>query len=120
MNADYRRFFVAIPDYESCMMPLLQFLSDGELHNVKELAQRMADHFGLTDDERQRMLPSGQQTYINNRVGWAKSYLKKAGLLENPSRGKVRITNEGRVVLSKSPEKLNCEYLMKYPSFVEF
>src|SRR5437016_2057657 len=66
------------------------------------------------------MLPSGQQTYINNRVGWAKSYLKKAGLLENPSRGKVKITNEGRVVLADAPMAINCEYLMKYPSFVEF
>jgi restriction system protein len=111
---------VAIPDYESCMVPLLKFLLDGEVHTMKELAQRMADHFSLTDDERQRMLPSGQQTYINNRVGWAKSYLKKAGLLENPSRGKVRITNEGRVVLTEAPAAINCDYLMKYPSFVEF
>jgi restriction system protein len=102
------------------MMPLLTSLADGQLHTMKELAQRMADHFGLSDDERQRMLPSGQQSYINNRVGWAKSYLKKAGLLENPSRGKVRITNEGQTVLIKKPSSINCEYLMKYPSFVEF
>src|SRR4051812_41855966 len=87
---------------------------------MKEMAQRMADHFGLTEDERQRILPSGQQSYINNRVGWAKSYLKKAGLVENPSRGKVRITNEGRSVLAEAPASINCEYLMKYPSFVEF
>jgi restriction system protein len=91
------------------MVPLLKLLIDGELHVVKELAQRVGDHFGLTDEERQRMLPSGQQTYINNRVGWAKSYLKKAGLLENPSRGKVRITNEGRIVLAEAPVSINCE-----------
>jgi len=102
------------------MVPLLKFLADGEVHTMKELAHRMADHFNLTDDERQRLLPSGQQTYINNRVGWAKSYLKNAGLLENPSRGKVRITHEGRVVLAEGPTGINCEYLMKYPSFVEF
>ena len=111
---------MAIPDYESCMMPLLTFLTDGQLHTMKEIAPRMADHFGLTEDERQRILPSGQQTYINIRVGWAKSYLKKAGLLENPSRGKVRITNDGRVVLAEAPTSINCEYLMKYPSFVQF
>jgi restriction system protein len=87
---------------------------------MKELTLLIADGFGLTDEERTRMLPSGQQAYINNRVGWAKSYLKKAGLLENPSRGKVRITNEGRVVLAEAPASINCEYLMKYPAFVEF
>jgi restriction system protein len=59
---------VAIPDYESCMVPLLSFLLDGQVHAMKELSQRMADHFGLTDDERQSMLPSGQQSYIN-RLG---------------------------------------------------
>jgi restriction system protein len=79
---------VAIPDYETCMIPLLRLLADGEVHIMKELTRLVADHFNLTDEERQWMLPSGQQSYINNRVGWAKSYLKKAGLLENPSRGK--------------------------------
>lgn len=102
------------------MKPLLSFLLDGEIHTIKELAQRMSDHFQLSDDDRQLLLPSGQQSYINNRVGWAKSYLKKAGLLENPSRGKVRITAAGRAVMDKAPAAINCEYLMQYPSFVEF
>lgn len=66
------------------------------------------------------MLPSGQQSYINNRVGWAKSFLKKAGLLENPVRGKVRITSEGRAVLAASPKEIDCKFLKQYPSFVEF
>jgi len=61
---------VAIPDYESCMMPLLRILADGQIHAMKELTQRIADHFNLTDEERERMLPSGQQAYISNRVGW--------------------------------------------------
>jgi restriction system protein len=102
------------------MLPLLGFLRDGGIHTMKELAQRVADHFSLTDEERERMLPSGQQSYINNRVGWAKSYLKKAGLLENPTRGKVRITSEGRTVIANPPAAINCEFLMRYPSFVEF
>src|SRR5262245_54405421 len=111
---------MAIPDYEACMLPLLTRLADGEIHTMKELSRQVADHFGLTDEERQRVLPSGQQSYINNRVGWAKSYMKKAGLIENPSRGRVRITEEGRAVLLESPPSINCEYLKKYPSFVEF
>jgi restriction system protein len=111
---------VAIPDYETCMLPLLSRLADGEVHTMKDLSREVADHFGLTEEERQRVLPSGQQSYINNRVGWAKSYMKKAGLLENPARGKVRITDTGRAVLAESPASINCDYLKKYPPFVEF
>lgn len=111
---------MAIPDYESCMLPLLRLVSDNEIHTMRELTGQIAEHFALTEDERQKILPSGQQSYINNRVGWAKSYLKKAGLLENPSRGKVRITGEGRAVVAAPPPVINCEYLMKYPAFVDF
>lgn len=109
-----------IPDYESCMLPLLKLLADGETHTMKEASQKIADFFKLTDEERHEVLPSGQQTYIHNRVGWAKSYMKKAGLLENPSRGKTRITEEGRTVLAEAPARINCEYLKRYPTFVEF
>jgi len=111
---------VAIPDYETCMLPLLRQLADGELHTMKDLTHKVADVFGLSDEDRQRMLPSGQQSYISNRVGWAKSYLKKAGLLENPTRGKVRITNAGQALLADPPSAINCEYLMRYPQFVQF
>src|SRR5438552_18696003 len=104
-----------IPDYEACMLPVLRQLADGDVHTMKDLAQRVADSFSLSEEDRQRMLPSGQQSYISNRVGWAKSYLKKAGLLENPSRGKVRITNAGRALLAEPPAAINCEYLMRYP-----
>jgi restriction system protein len=78
---------MAIPDYETCMLPLLSRLADGEVHTMKDLSRQVANHFGLTEEERQRVLPSGQQSYINNRVGWAKPYMKKAGLLENPGGG---------------------------------
>lgn len=109
-----------IPDYESCMMPLLTLTADGEIHTMRDLANQLAIHFSLSDEERQQMLPSGQQSYLNNRVGWAKSYLKKAGLLVNPSRGKVRITEEGRSALAERPATIDCDYLKKYPSFMEF
>lgn len=109
-----------IPDYESCMLPLLKLLADGEIHTVKQLSQSVADYFNLTDDERQQLLPSGQQSYIHNRVGWAKSYMKKAGLLENQVRGKVRITDVGLAALAQNPTLIDCDYLKAYPSFVEF
>ncbi|MFN0020349.1 MAG: winged helix-turn-helix domain-containing protein [Pirellulaceae bacterium] len=109
-----------IPDYQECMLPLLQSLADGEVHSAKELTQRVSDHFKLTDEDRQKLLPSGHQTYISNRVGWAKSYLKKAGLVANPTRGKIQITVEGRAVLTAPPIEIDCEFLKKYPSFVDF
>jgi restriction system protein len=102
------------------MKPLLMLLADGQVHTMKDMTKEVADHFNLTEEERQQILPSGQQTYINNRVGWAKSYMKKAGLLENPARGKIRITTEGRAVLAENPSAINCNYLKRYPQFVEF
>jgi restriction system protein len=69
---------VAIPDYESCMMPLLKLLVDGEIHTMKELTHLIADGFNLSDEERTRMLPSGQQAYINNRSRMGKVLLEKS------------------------------------------
>ncbi|MEX0728863.1 MAG: restriction endonuclease [Planctomycetaceae bacterium] len=111
---------MAIPNYETCMLPVLTFLKDGEIRPIKELTRMAADHFRLTDNERQALLPSGQQTVIRSRVGWAKSYLKKAGLVELPARGQVRITREGLAVLAENPQSIDSKYLTKYPSFVEF
>ena len=111
---------MALPDYEMCMLPLLTALADGNVHTVRELSNQMSDHFGLTEHEREQLLPSGHQSVIHNRVGWAKTYMKKAGLVANPSRGKIQITDEGRVVLAEGRTELNCAYLKKYPAFVDF
>lgn len=88
---------MAIPDYESLMKPLLETVSDGREQATRELTEHLADQFELTEEERQERLPSGQQTYLSNRVGWGKTYLVKAGLLESPRRGFVRISDEGMV-----------------------
>lgn len=111
---------MAIPNYETCMLPVLTFLKNGEIRPIKELTRMAADHFRLTENERQALLPSGQQTVIRSRVGWAKSYLKKAGLVELPARGQVRITREGLAVLAENLQLIDSKYLTKYPSFVEF
>lgn len=102
------------------MLPLLQHIADGQIHAIRDVTQRIAGHFALTEEERATLVPSGQQTYISNRVGWARSYLKKAGLIESPGRGKVQITSEGRKVLVESPVMIDCKYLKRYPEFVEF
>lgn len=111
---------MAIPDYEACMLPLLQILADGQIRTMREATRLVSEKFQLTEEERQEMLPSGNQSYIGNRVGWAKTYMKKAGLVDNPTRGKVQITNEGKIVLAQNPTTLDSKFLEKYPGFIEF
>lgn len=83
---------MAIPDYQTIMLPLLKLASDGKEHSLKETYDKISDQFGLTEEERRELLPSGTQAIINNRIVWARTYLKKAGLLENPKRGIFKIT----------------------------
>ena len=109
-----------IPDYQGFMLPFLQVISDGREHHVREIVTKLADQLGLTEEERRQMLPSGQQSLVANRVGWAKTYLKKAGLLDNPRRGYVRITQAGSQALSDNPGKIDNNFLDQYPSFQEF
>ena len=95
-------------------------IADGELRTMGQVTNALSDHFGLSEEERQTILPSGQQTYIANRIGWAKTYLKHAGLIANPSRGKVQITEAGKKVLSDKPPAIDREYLKQFPDFVAF
>lgn len=115
-----RSLVMAIPDYEVCMLPLLGLLADGQQWTGRKLTEEISSRFGLTEAERAERLPSGQQTYIANRVGWAKTYLKYAGLLESPSRGRAIITEKGRQVLKEKPAQIDRDYLKQFPSFAEF
>ena len=87
---------------------------------MRELTDLLAGRFGLTEAERQEVLPSGQQSIFSNRVAWAKSHLKYAGLLENPTRGRVRISELGRKVLAEKPQAINVKFLKRFPSYCEF
>ncbi len=78
---------MAIPNYQTIMLPLLQLASDGREHKFSQAVEELADEFNLSTEERNELLPSGSQAVFNNRVGWARSYLKQAGLLESPKRG---------------------------------
>lgn len=100
-----------IPDFQSCFMPILKTLSERGVMTSRDLVAAISDHFALSEAERRELLPSGNQEVINNRVGWAKTYLKKAGLVESPRKGQVSITNEGRKVLAANPAKLNVRFL---------
>jgi restriction system protein len=109
-----------IPNYQSLMFPLLKLLSDGKEHRLRDIVEALAAEFQLTDKERQELLPSGVQPIFDNRVGWAKTYLKKAGLLDSPARGTVIITDLGREVLAKKPDRIDVKFLTQFPAFLEF
>src|SRR5215204_5835502 len=102
------------------MLPLLRFAADKREHSTREAIEELADHFGLTEDERKELLPSGRQATFDNRVGWARTYMKKAGLLESPKRGYFKITDRGMQALSTKPETINVKFLEQYPEFLEF
>jgi len=78
---------MAIPDFQTVMLPFMKTLQNGQLWTMKDLTEQLAVHFNLTDSERHELLPSGQQSIFSNRVAWAKSHIKNAGLIGNPSRG---------------------------------
>ena len=111
---------MSIPGFQSTFLPLLKACADGQEHTKQELIPLLAKQFGLTDSELEIKLPGGKQGMFDNRVGWAKSYLKQAGLLENPRRGVFRITVRGIQVLNENPQSLNVKYLKRFPEFVAF
>jgi restriction system protein len=111
---------MAIPDYQTCMLPFLRFLGDNTEHSLRETEESLAKHFDLTDAERVELLQSGQQGIFKNRIGWARTYLKKAGLLEAPRRGVFKITDRGLATLATNPSRIDAKFLEKFPEFIEF
>lgn len=111
---------MSIPDFQTLMRPLLEFLSDRRDHALLEVRQALADRFKLTEEERKALLPSGRQGIFVNRVAWAQVYLSHAGLLENPQRGHLKITERGVKALAEAPEKISIAYLQNFPEFVRF
>ncbi len=111
---------MAIPDYETLMLPLLKRLGDGQVRVLRDVIAALADEFKLSDEERAQLLPSGGTLTFASRVGWAKTYMKKAGLLMQPKRGTVQITSAGQSVLNSQPQDLDSKYLDRFDSFVVF
>src|SRR6185437_6061998 len=109
---------MAIPDYETIMRPMLEACADGRGHRVRDLAETLAEEFRLTPVERAELLPSGIVKFVS-RVGWAKTYLKQAGLLEQPGRAMVRITARGKEALH-STERIDNAYLSRFAEFRAF
>jgi restriction system protein len=111
---------MAIPDYQSIFLPLLKLAGSGGEVSLAEAKDELAKQFRLSEEDRKALLPSGRQFLFDNRVGWARTYLKKAGLIEYVGKGYFRITDRGKEVLGENPDKLNVKYLKRYPEFLEF
>jgi len=109
-----------IPDFQTLMLPFLRILGDGLHHPLKEMILKLSDEFKLTEEERELLLPSGNQAIIKNRVGWVRTYLSKAGLISVPLRAVFTITEEGTKILAKSPKRIDIPYLKQLPAFQEW
>ena len=108
-----------IPSYQTVMLPLLTLAGDGAEHQFRQAVDTLAEQFDLTDAERSELLPSGTDVF-GSRVGWARTYLKQAGLLDSPKRGVFRITPEGKALLAKKPQSIDNNVLNQYEAFRAF
>lgn len=111
---------MAIPDFQTLMLPLLKFTADGVEHNPRQAIEAIAPEFNLTSEERREPLPSGRALVFDNRLDWARLHLKKAGLIESTRRGVFRITPRGLELLVKKPTVINLKSLEQYSEFQEF
>jgi len=111
---------MAIPDYQTLMLPVLAAAEDIEEHDASELRESLAALFRLTEEDRNTLLPSGRQRTFDNRVRWAIFYLKKALLIESPRRGVYRITERGQQALRDKPDRIDNAFLSRFPEFETF
>lgn len=109
-----------IPDFQTLMLPLLRFCADGGEHGRHDALPYLAKEFVLSESELAELLPSGKQGKFVNRIAWAKSYLKQAGLLETTTRGIFRISERGRSVLADNPARVDMKYLERFPEYQAF
>jgi restriction system protein len=109
-----------IPDYQTLMLPLLKYISDGQNHSTQDAVNYLSNEFKLTADELDEWLPSKKQKTFHNRVYWAKAHLKMSGVIENISKGIFKISDKGNLILSENPSSLNVKYLMSvFPDYQE-
>lgn len=108
-----------VPDYQTLMLPVLCVAAKGEIH-ARDVIARLSEELGLSEEDRQQMLPSGKVTLMANRVHWAATYLVKAGLLHRPRRGYLDVTERGRSVLAERPGSIDAAFLRRFPEFCSF
>jgi restriction system protein len=113
---------MAVPDYQTFMLPVLRYAAarPNEAIPIKVLLGAMAQEFALSEEDLNEMLPSGVSTTLGNRVAWARTYLKKAGLLEAPRRGHIQITKRGLETVASQPKRVDVAFLRRFPDFLKF
>jgi restriction system protein len=111
---------MAVPDFQSILLPLLKLSADGKEHTVPETEEKLADILNLTKEDREEMLPSGTQRRFVNRLAWTKVHLSKAGLIMSPRRSVYKITQRGLDALKENPDKINMGYLKQFEEYREF
>ncbi len=111
---------MAIPDFQSLLLPLLRFASDGKEHSLQEAREQLAKDLQVSPQDRQIQLTSVRQSVFDNRVSWAKVYLQQARLLDAPHRGIFMINDRGRQILAEDPSRIDVKLLERFPEFIEF
>ena len=109
-----------VPTFEKIRLPLLKTVEDKQVHAFWDVVERLANHFDLSPEDRKEVLPSGKQYRFANRVGWARTYLKKARFPDIPTPGKIQITQRDLDILRENPSKIDKAMLRRFPEFVEF
>jgi restriction system protein len=109
-----------VPEFQSFLLPMLKLAGDGNEHSISEAIEKLADHFRLSEADRDEPLPSGKQRKLDNRVNWARTYLKKALLLSSTGKSRFRITERGMDVLRTTPPAITVKFLKQFPEFLAF
>lgn len=109
-----------IPDFQTMMLPVLQQFSDGKEHSMREVLDKLAVVFSVTEQEMSELIPSGKQSSFYNRVGWSRTYLSQSGLLEMTRRTYYKITARGQEVLQRNPARIDMKYLEQFPEYIAF
>jgi restriction system protein len=111
---------MSIPDFQSIMLPLMEIAADKNEHLFRDVINKLIEKYKLSDEEKNELLPSGKQPIFENRTGWAKTHLKKAGLLIYPKRGCIQITERGLSLLDSKPDKIDMKTLKQFDEYNEF
>jgi restriction system protein len=111
---------MAVPNFQSLMLPVLKELADGQEHELKSLYKSVGEKVNLTEEEKEELLPSGKQRVYHNRIGWANFYLSKAGLVDKVRRAVFKISKQGENLLATNPAAINKSMLERYPAYIEF
>ena len=111
---------MGLPKYYELYRPFLKALSDEKVHTLKEIKDYITKLLNLNEELFLERLPSGKQTIYDNRIGWARTYLKKAGLISSPQRAHLQITVEGQALLASGVNITDRLLAERYSEFADF